>query len=803
MTVSLEQFEKLARRYRLSPNATAYVSAVRTSPPARQVTSIHVRNTIWRYASHKMHCSISAESSLEKAFLAHCEYDDDVIEYWDQPGTVFLTYRNAKRHWRRSPYTPDVLVLRNTNVEVIQIKPSAVCESLVKERPGRWKKNGDRFEDMAADRYFESLGLQHTVVTEKDIHPLMAENTALLLRARHSDCLGYTDALKARALKTLFSEQCMTIATLMDRLCIDDTTPLLKMIDDGVLCSDLQRDRLSALQSAQVAISLDDLRRAREAREIILPQLQREGLSTSLAPHPREAAAMVDRLRQLQGDTPLVASKRSLRRWRARLANAGGNPLSLAPSIRQRGRRGCRIPPPDSSAALESIQRHYLSSASLSKTGAHRLYLLDIRKAKKSAGRHARLHGISLPTFIKLIESMNPEHVASCRGGQRASHTAAVPVDADMRSLKATRPFERVHIDHYKLDQHLVLVRSRRRKYTRRAWLTVARDEYSGAVLAMSLSFDAPSRVACATVLRDCVRRHGRLPEIIVVDNGKEFESTYFEALLARYGVTKQNRPPGAPRFGATIESLFHTLKEHYLRAMPGNTTNDERGRSVSTSHRGQAHAQWMLRDAYLGCEHFFWRCFNAIPARGREASPEVLLATGLRRFSCSGVAVKFDESFIVASAIPLARTLMVDPQRGIRHLGRWYVHPDLFTLRTGTTVDALSEPWDARCLYVMIRGQWVPCFNGPVTITHASFDKETMFEAITLNGQGALRAAMEQDRQMEIALAIEEGKRQAAKRKKDSFFNPNAAPVYPSTPRLPAQHAATKRFSHFDDQGS
>jgi len=145
----------------------------------------------------------------------------------------------------------------------------------------------------------------------------------------------------------------------------------------------------------------------------------------------------------------------------------------------------------------------------------------------------------------------------------------------------------------------------------------------------------------------------------------------------------------------------------------------------------------------------------------------------------------------------------MVDPQRGIRHLDRWYVHPELFTLRAGTTVDALSEPWDARCLYAMIRGQWVPCLHGPVTITHASFDKEAMFEAITLNGQGALRAALEQDRQMDIALAIEDGKRQAAKRKSDSFSNPDITPAYLSTPRLPAQHAETRRFSHFDDQES
>lgn len=512
---------------------------------------------------------------------------------------------------------------------------------------------------------------------------------------------------------------------------------------------------------------------------------------------------LCDRLHQLRGEKSAVASGRTLRRWREKLAKANGNPLSLAPAIRRRGRRGCRIDPADISAALESIKRHYLSDTSMSMTAAHRLYVLDIRQTNKSTRRGLRLHWVSLPTFIKLIEAMNPEHVASCRGGQRSAHAAAIPVDASMRSHKATRPFERVHIDHYKLDQHLVLIRSRRRIYTRRAWLTVARDEYSGAVLAMSLSFDAPSRVACATVLRDCVRRHGRLPEIVVVDNGKEFESVYFEALLARYGVTKQNRPAGAPRFGATIESLFRTLKEHYLRAMPGNTTNDERGRSVSPSHRGQTHAQWTLRDAYMGCEHFFWRCFNTTPARGREASPEVLLATGLRRFSCSGVPVTFDDAFIVASAIPLPRPLTVDHQRGIRHLDQWYVHPDLFTLKPGTTVDVMYEPWDSRCLYAMIRDRWVPCFHGPMPVAQASLDKEAMFEAIASNGRGALRTELEQHRQVDIALAIEKGKKRADKRKSNSLFHLEIDPAYGAARPLPARHASTKRFSHFDDTES
>lgn len=803
MTISPEPFEQLIDRYQLLPEGVAIVSGARSSPPARQVTSRRVRNTPWRYASHKMGCSISAESSLEKTFFVHYEYDDDVIEYWDQPCTVHLSYQNAKGHWHRSPYTPDVLVLRKSRIEVIQIKPSVVCEKLVKERSGRWKIYGDRYEDTAASHYFESIGLRHVVVTEKDICPLLAENATLLLQARHCCCMAYTDELKARALKAVSSELRMTIAELMESLRVDDATPCLKMIDDGLLCSDIQAERLSEIQSTLVAISPDELAKAREAREILLVQLQRDGVSTKDAPHPRDAAAMVDRLRQLRGETPCMASKRTQRRWKETLAKASGNPLSLIPATRKRGRRGCRVPNPDICAAHEAIQRHYLSSACISKAAAHRLYLRDIRKANRSKSHGLRVHWVSLPTFIKMIDAMDAESVALCRGGQRAAHATAMPVDAHLRCLKATRPLERVHIDHYKLDQHLVLLTSRRRIHTRRAWLTVARDEYTGAALAMSLSFDAPSRVACATVLRDCVRRHGRLPEIVVVDNGKEFESVYFEALLARYGVTKQSRPSGAPRFGAPIESLFRTLKELYLRAMPGNTTNDERGRSVSPSHRGQAHAKWTLRDAYFGCEHFFWRCFNALPARGREASPEVLLASGLRQFSCSGVPVTFDEQFVVATAIPLTRLLKIDPQRGVRHLGRWYVHPALFTLKLGTSVDALSEPWDARCLYVLVGDRWVPCFHGPVGDARASVDMEVMLEAITLKGREAIRASQEQHRQEQIAAAIEEGKKQAAKRKSESLRLRNTGTIRSPVPRLPAPHTANMRFSHFDDQES
>src|SRR5207247_1926116 len=80
------------------------------------------------------------------------------------------------------------------------------------------------------------------------------------------------------------------------------------------------------------------------------------------------------------------------------------------------------------------------------------------------------------------------------------------------------------------------LVCSRTGRPLGRPWATFLTDAFSRRLLAFALGFDPPSYRACMLVLRGCVRRHQRLPQTVVVDGGAEFESVYFETLLARYG---------------------------------------------------------------------------------------------------------------------------------------------------------------------------------------------------------------------------------------------------------------------------
>lgn len=67
-------------------------------------------------------------------------------------------------------------------------------------------------------------------------------------------------------------------------------------------------------------------------------------------------------------------------------------------------------------------------------------------------------------------------------------------------------------------------------------------DGFTRRLLAIWITFDPPSYRSVMMVLRVCVLRHGRLPETVVVDNGKEFKSTYLNTLLACYEVIKAVR---------------------------------------------------------------------------------------------------------------------------------------------------------------------------------------------------------------------------------------------------------------------
>lgn len=745
----------LCAALQLSDTAVDYVSRVRSSAPSRSVSSSGVRNTTWRYPSFKMGHTVSTESTLERSFATLCESDPEVLEYWDQPEPVQLLITAANGKPRRVGYTPDFLVIRKDRVELVQVKPKEACEDLLARQPNRWQRQGATLCDVAADERFARMGLRHHVVTDSDINAIKVENLELLMRAKRAERPKAYQRLIGRALGVLAASGPQPVSVLLQELGIQDATPLMQMIGDGAIVADLERSRLSRLHDAWVAIDESALR-AHVAATVFLPAAF-AGDSVPAA-SSSEVQAACSRSQQISGEVPTTRSERTLRRWRTALKKIGK--AGLIPRSRFQGNRSARVPAVEMELLRQSIERHYLTPVAPTPKAAFHQYLLDHAGARAEGKIDTASTPISLPTFYQECKRVDPEQAGRSRGGRRLANAMAAPVDPMQRSLGPLRPFERAQVDHYTCDLH-VLVGGRDEGFTLRPYLTALRDQYSGVILAMSLGFRHPSRWACSGVLRDCVRRHGRLPETIAVDGGPDFISTYFDLLVAHYGLAKQTRSAGNGRGGGEIESSFKSVC-NFLQSLPGGTANDAKKRAVSSSHKGQKLARLDFPSAHKVVEDFLFGYFNIHPIGSALRSPQELFSEGMANFGLSGAKIDFDSEFLARSALPLARTHGIDPQRGIKHLERWHFAKELLGRGTRARVQVFQEPWDCNRLYALVDGALVTCTHGASRRELTGSGMEHVLESIMFAECSHARARLQRKRQealgMQVRIAYEKG---------------------------------------------
>jgi putative transposase len=150
--------------------------------------------------------------------------------------------------------------------------------------------------------------------------------------------------------------------------------------------------------------------------------------------------------------------------------------------------------------------------------------------------------------------------------------------------LRTERPLQVIQIDHTKVD--IMLVDDVTRACIGRPWLTLVLDVHTRMVLGLYLSLDPPSATSAALAVAQAVlpkeewlaaRRIDLawpalgLPELIHVDNGREFHSRAFERGCQQHGIRVEYRPPATPRFGGHIERLMGTLMGR-VQALPGST---------------------------------------------------------------------------------------------------------------------------------------------------------------------------------------------------------------------------------------
>jgi putative transposase len=154
------------------------------------------------------------------------------------------------------------------------------------------------------------------------------------------------------------------------------------------------------------------------------------------------------------------------------------------------------------------------------------------------------------------------------------------------QSSQPTRPLERTEIDHTKLD--LFVVDEETRLPLGRPTMTSLIDRFSRELLGVNVGFDPPSYLSVMQCLHHAIRPKSYvkaefpsvendweaygIPELIVVDNGKEFRSKNFEDACLQLGIAVMYSPPYQPRFKAAVERFFGTQNKRLLHRQCGTT---------------------------------------------------------------------------------------------------------------------------------------------------------------------------------------------------------------------------------------
>ena len=351
-----------------------------------------------------------------------------------------------------------------------------------------------------------------------------------------------------------------------------------------------------------------------------------------------------------------------------------------------------------------------------------RAFAKDI-KAGRVAAAYARLvalcdeRGISpvpskgsLRSAAKRLSS--PESTGE-REGARRRYQDSGPVKKQDVGLPPTgdRVFHVVHIDSTLLD--VQVVDSRNGENLGRPWFTVMEDDRSRMALAAVLTFEAPSRAVLAKLFADCVGRHNRLPHIVVVDRGSEFDSVQFEFVLASYKITKWERPPSKARFGSIIESFFRGNNSRFVHELLGNTKLT-RGRQQSRTHDPARLAVWTLSGLHEILMQWLFQiypqlCHGTLGNRPRDVFERDRALSGDR--PSRYVAFNNDLAVVLAQPPDHGTTRHVGRTRGIvvGYLRFWhddFKYGDVY----GTNVPVKVNPFNCSEVFAYVRRRWVTC---------------------------------------------------------------------------------------------
>lgn len=802
------ELEQWFYRLKLSDEAQAVIRQIRTSPPARSVRSFK-GNVSGRFPSRKMGVTIQFESHKnELPFVYEYEHDDDVLEYYDQPPSIKLTYEAVSGRRLGVWHIADYFAIRQDTAGWEEHKLEARLVELALKSPNRYFRNQDgQWHCPPGEASAKGFGLYYRIRSSSEINWNLQRSVEFLDDYYRGNSLNVPADMIAKVLLHAKAAVGLTLEELFRHTSGAVSRDVIYgLIASGELFVNLKdapltepnKVRIFPDHETAIAFSYFTQTPAQDSSrippvvnfsagsafqwdgkgwivvnvgermvglvgedktfaEIPIPAFEKlvtEGRVTGIAAEPsstlhpeamrrieqadrndyKEANRKAEIVRAfMSGETlpsNVVIPERTLRDWAAKYRKAqeayGNGYVGLLPRQRM-GNTKCKLPTPSRELLSEFIENDYETHEQKRKRAVYSAYSLACERRGVVAA--------SYKTFCKAVNRRPRYSQTLKRQGSRAAYenkefywslTPTTPRHGE-------RPLHIAHIDHTELDAQLVC--SITGQNFGRAWATFLTDAFSRR-LAVYVTYDPPSYRSSMMIFRECVRRFGRMPQIVVVDGGRDFSSTYFETLLARYECVKKIRPPAEGHFGSVCEKVFDTSNTQFIHNLQGNTQIMRNVRQVTTSVDPREHALWTLEGLYLFLREWAYEVYDTIehPALGqspRDAFARGMVTAGERAHRI----IPYDDEFRMLTR-PTTRkgTAKVLPGRGIK-INNLYYWSDLFRRPEveGARVKVRYDPYDMGLGFAYVRGEWVECCSEYYSVFRDRSEREVMLATAEL----------------------------------------------------------------------
>lgn len=769
-----EQLEQLFAEKHLSEQGREVVRAIRNSPPRRRVnTSSRSKNIPCRFPSKKMNRVIQAESkTVELSAIYLMEHDDTVFEFWDQPiHPLDLIYRSSGGKKVRVLSTADFLVISRSFIGFVEWKAEEALKGLVNEKPGRFCYDTlqKRYRCPPAEAYTESIGLGFQLRVSSEINQLLVRNL-ILLHEYFSDKKQYeVGSTLNRWLHQVYKSQSFVLLSdLIDGNPVGSADAILGAIACGRLFVDLGQDlvenstKCRVFESEEAHRIFKQLVPAPGASEREPSQIPSEIMSASPAAlaEARSKYAAVSRVLKGGEDSKTVSMAENipyrtlahwLRLYRRAEKERGEGFIGLIPQKHKRGNRKSKLPERVFEIMDRAVEDHYLGPK---RKNAHSVYGVVVDRCI-SAG----LTPPSTATFYGRLQKLDSVATTAAREGEKAAYQQSayddVQTDHWRSGKRSVRAFELCHVDHTEMDIELI-------SYPfgvnlGRPWLSVVFDDYSECILGYYITYDPPSYRSVMSCIRDVVKRHNHMPENLVVDGGKDFESIYFETLCARYGCTIQRRT-GKPRYGSEIERYFGISKTEFVTTLAGNTQATRQVRQLTSQINPKRLALWSLPnlyerfDAYVNLYH---RQKNKETGLSRSDSLSVNLSQLGER---AGRKIEYNLNFIITT-LPTTRkgyvTVKTNRSVQVRNVDYWHSAFRNSSL-DHTKAPVRYDPFDQGYIYVLLQNEWLRCQAVNYSAFHGRTEKEVQLATAEIVRKKSLHRKSYKIRQAELARFME-----------------------------------------------